>query len=191
MVCSANPISYVRLAADALCLGDRTPSVPSHPPTDLCKCHALQVRIIDVRFLPRAINIGPSISVEKPSWRIQGERSSITCTQAWSCACAGGFEFVLAGISISDPDANNDGGLITAKLTTTRGWFDFFAVSLFHLTARDAVVPCQVVAAKCMAVDFVERCNWYQGCFHPHLPIHVFQYGQYYWAGLTHFACIV
>jgi hypothetical protein len=36
---------------------------------------------------------------------------------------AGGFEFVLAGISISDPDAVNDGGLMTAKLTTTRGWF--------------------------------------------------------------------
>jgi hypothetical protein len=28
----------------------------------------------------------------------------------------------LAGISIADPDALDDGGLITAKLSTTRGW---------------------------------------------------------------------
>ena len=44
---------------------------------------------------------------------------------------AGGFEFVLAGISITDPDAVDDGGLITVKLTTTRGWCDPCIFSYF------------------------------------------------------------
>ena len=52
------------------------------------------------------MNIGPTIAVEKPAWRIQG-----------------GFEFVLAGITITDADAAADGGLVTCAFTTTRGWW--------------------------------------------------------------------
>ncbi len=79
--------------------------LPLPPPAPNAHSLALQVRIIDVRFLPRPINIGPTIAVEKPAWRIQG-----------------GFEFVLAGITITDSDASDDGGLVTCKLTATRGW---------------------------------------------------------------------
>jgi hypothetical protein len=79
--------------------------------------------------------------VEKPSWRIQGELRSCVRRHA-VLSVAGGFEFVLAGISIADPDALDDGGLITAKLTTTRGWCDhriFLMISdkiLRHLMCR-------------------------------------------------------
>ena len=63
--------------------------------------------------------------MEKPSWRIQGEHAfnfALTRDLSFVLVVPGGFEFVLAGISITDPDAVNDGGLVTAKLTTTRGW---------------------------------------------------------------------
>ena len=76
------------------------------PPPCRCPQQSPQVRTIDVRFLPRAMNIGPTIAVEKPAWRIQG-----------------GFEFVLAGITITDADAAADGGLVTCAFTTTRGWW--------------------------------------------------------------------
>jgi hypothetical protein len=103
-------VSYVRVAADSLCLGVRMPSVralfKSPLPPLLLPPTVTQVRTIDVRFLPRAVNIGPTIAVEKPAWRIQG-----------------GFEFVLAGITITDADAAADGGLVTCAFTTTRGWW--------------------------------------------------------------------
>ncbi len=96
----------------------------------------------------------------------------------------GGFEFVLAGISITDPDALDDGGLITAKLTTTRGWCNhhiaFFRHTRQHLTLRSAV---QVVAADCMAFNFVERCYWHQRCSLCHLSCNVLKHDQYYRTG--------
>ncbi len=75
--------------------------------------------------------------MEKPSWRIQGEHAfnfALTRDLSFVLVVPGGFEFVLAGISISDPDALDDGGLITAKLTTTRGWCNYH-ISFLHDTS--------------------------------------------------------